>query len=62
MNKEKAKLCECGCGNYAKPGDCGCDGTECRLVPLCKSCHSKTTSGDREMWEELIMDMLEKCE
>ena len=42
--------------------DCDCDGTECRLVPLCKSCHGKTTAGDREMWEDLIMDMLEKGE
>ena len=42
--------------------NCGCDGTDCRLVPLCKSCHGKTTSGDREMWEKLIMDMLEDDE
>ena len=42
--------------------DCGCDGTECRLVPLCISCHGKTTSGDREMWEDLIMNMLEEIE
>ena len=42
--------------------DCDCDGTECRLVPLCKSCHGKTTAGDREMWEDLIMDMLENDE
>ena len=39
---------------------CGCDGTECRLVPLCIKCHSHTTFGDREMWEEKIMCMIEE--
>ena len=39
--------------------DCGCDDTECILVPLCKKCHGKTTFGDREMWENLIIKMLE---
>lgn len=43
--------------NYNK--DCGCDGSECHLVPLCKRCHGNTTFGDRKMWEDLIMDMLE---
>ena len=39
--------------------DCGCDDTECILVPLCKKCHGKTTFGDREMWEDIIIKMLE---
>ena len=39
--------------------DCGCDETECKLVPLCRSCHAYTTFGDRKMWEDLIMKMLE---
>ena len=38
---------------------CDCDGTECKLVPLCRSCHGHTTFGDREMWEDKIMKMLE---
>ena len=33
---------------------CGCDGNECRLVPLCNSCHSKTNA-KRSHWEEIIM-------
>jgi hypothetical protein len=33
---------------------CGCDGNECRLVPLCDSCHSKTNKG-RSRWEQVIM-------
>lgn len=38
---------------------CDCDGTECRLVPLCIEHHGQTTSGDREMWEEIITDMID---
>ena len=38
---------------------CGCDETECKLVPLCIKCHAHTTFGGREMWEELIIKMLE---
>ena len=38
--------------------DCGCDGSECILVPLCRKCHAYTTFGDRDMWENLIIDML----
>ena len=33
---------------------CGCDGNECRLVPLCNKCHPKT-NGNRSRWEQLIM-------
>jgi len=33
---------------------CGCDGNECRLVPLCKKCHGKTNSR-RAYWEQVIM-------
>lgn len=33
---------------------CGCDGNECRLVPLCKECHGKTGSR-RAYWEQVIM-------
>lgn len=38
--------------------DQGCNGHEWKLVPLCRVCHSKT-NGDREYWEELIMNKLE---
>ena len=38
---------------------CDCDGNECILVPLCKKCHSKTTFGNREYYEKLIMEKLE---
>ena len=34
---------------------CGCDGNECRLVPLCSACHAKTSGGRRSYWEEVIM-------
>ena len=34
---------------------CGCDGNECRLVPLCNHCHAKTNGGRRSYWEEVIM-------
>ena len=34
---------------------CGCDGNECRLVPLCSVCHAKTSAGQRSYWEEVVM-------
>ena len=40
--------------------DCGCDETECILVPLCRNCHSYTTFGDREYYENLIIEKLDK--
>lgn len=36
----------------------GCDGHEWKLVPLCRVCHSKT-NGNRDQWEEVIMNKLE---
>jgi hypothetical protein len=42
--------------NYNR--NCGCDGTECVCVPLCRSCHSKTNT-DRDGWQEKIMKKLE---
>ena len=36
---------------------CGCDGNECRLVPLCSKCHPKT-NGNRSRWEQLIMEKI----
>ena len=36
---------------------CGCDGNECRLVPLCSKCHPKT-NGNRSRWEQLIMQKI----
>ena len=41
--------------NYHK--NCGCDGTNCILVPLCSSCHAKTNS-NRDFWENKIMEIL----
>ena len=41
--------------NYNK--ECGCDGSKCVCVPLCRSCHMKT-NGDRDYWQALIMEML----
>lgn len=40
---------------------CGCDGTVCKCVPLCISCHSKTNF-DRDYWQTLIMEMLKPIE
>jgi len=36
----------------------GCNGHHFRLVPLCTSCHMRTTSGNREYWTHYIMDKL----
>lgn len=36
----------------------GCDEHEWRLVPLCVSCHTKTTNGNRNYYENLILDIL----
>ena len=41
--------------NYNK--DCGCDGSMCICVPLCRSCHTKTNS-NREYWERKIIKLL----
>ena len=38
--------------------ECGCDGNECRLVPLCSACHAKTSGGRRSYWEEVIMSKI----
>ena len=38
--------------NYNK--DCGCDGSQCYLVPLCGSCHMRTNH-NRWFWEKLLM-------
>lgn len=43
--------------NYDK--NCLCSDIKCEFVPLCMSCHSKTSNGDREYWENLIMKKLE---
>ena len=42
--------------NYDK--SCLCSEIECEFVPLCASCHGKTSNGDREYWESLILDIL----
>ena len=36
---------------------CGCDGNECRLVPLCSKCHPKTNA-NRSRWEQVIMQKI----
>lgn len=40
---------------------CGCDGTVCKCVPLCKRCHSKTNY-NRDFWQALITEMLKPTE
>lgn len=42
--------------NYRK--DCLCEDITCEFVPLCKSCHSKTTN-NHEYWKKEIMNKLE---
>lgn len=37
---------------------CGCDGNACVCVPLCQSCHGKTSNGDRAYWEKHIIELL----
>lgn len=39
---------------------CLCSEVECEFVPLCKRCHGKTTNGDREYYEKLILEKLEE--
>jgi hypothetical protein len=36
-----------------------CDNTPRSLVPLCTSCHAKTTSGDRDHWSNYIQELLD---
>ena len=43
--------------NYDK--SCLCSEIECEFVPLCRSCHSKTSNGDRDYWENTIIERLE---
>lgn len=39
--------------------NCGCDDAlKCDYVPLCHSCHSKTSNGNRNEWESKIISML----
>lgn len=40
--------------------DQGCGGHKWQLVPLCRSCHTRTNS-NREMYERRIRIMLEVC-
>lgn len=42
--------------NYDK--NCLCDDSKCEFVPLCHSCHGKTSNGDREYWEQTIISKL----
>jgi len=41
--------------NYNKK--CGCDGTDCVCVPLCRQCHGKTNY-NQEYWEQRIMEVI----
>ncbi len=36
----------------------GCSGHVWKLTPLCMSCHGKTTSGNRQFWENKICEIL----
>ena len=38
--------------------NCLCDDIDCEFIPLCSSCHSKTTIGDRAYWENHIIKLL----
>lgn len=42
--------------NYDK--NCLCNDIKCEFVPLCNSCHGKTSRGDREYWEKEIISRL----
>lgn len=37
---------------------CGCDDSICKCVPLCMSCHAKTSGGNRDYWEQKITSKL----
>lgn len=36
----------------------GCNGHDWKLVPLCGSCHNITSHGNRNYWENMILDVL----
>lgn len=42
--------------NYNK--NCLCDDVACEFVPLCMSCHAKTSNGDRIYWTQMILEKL----
>ncbi|MCK5223160.1 hypothetical protein KAR04_00185 [Candidatus Calescamantes bacterium] len=42
--------------NYDK--NCLCNDIECEFVPLCTGCHNKTSHGNRDYWEQLIIKKL----
>ena len=44
--------------NYDK--ECLCNEVECEFVPLCIHCHLKTSNGDREYYEKLLLEKLSK--
>lgn len=54
--KEKGRKLSVHHVNYDK--SCLCSEIECEFVPLCASCHGKTSNGDREHWEEKIINKL----
>lgn len=53
MNKRKLDVHHVDYDKYQ-----GCDGKKWVLVPLCRSCHSKTSSGNREYWNSYLVDKI----
>ena len=56
---EKENKIKLGVHHYDYNKRQGCDEYQWKLVPLCRSCHSKTNS-NREYWSEKIFDILKK--
>jgi len=44
--------------NYDK--SCLCGEIECEFVPLCRSCHNKTSNGNRKYYERMLLEKLSK--
>lgn len=56
QNKGKIKKLHVHHVDYNK--NQGCSGHIWKLTPLCMSCHGKTTSGNRQLWESKICEIL----
>jgi hypothetical protein len=60
INKGKVKKLHVHHIDYNKMQ--GCSNHTWKLVPLCTSCHGKTSSGNRKLWESKICDILTNVE
>ena len=60
QTRRNKKPCKLSIHHVSYNKNCLCDDIDCEFVPLCSSCHSKTTNGDRAYWENHIIELLTK--